>query len=381
LDDRGCDKASPARQDDPNALSKTWPLPQSGQVSARGCDPRPFRYNPWPSAARSAQSVEPTHYLPATLACVVTAIALHVMLKRTRLPLDLPNERSLHKTPVPRSGGLALVPATLLAWFTLPTLPPWPIWAALVALFAVSFIDDARGLPVALRFACHLAAAALVAWALLGDTASTVTLVLAVVGITWMINLYNFMDGSDGLAGGMALIGFGGYGFGAWLSGDALLAGASWTVAGAAAGFLIYNFHPARVFLGDAGSIPLGLLAAALGLLGWVRESWPLWFPVLVFSPFITDATVTLARRLLRAQKIWQAHRDHYYQRLVRCGWGHRRTALVEYAWMAGCSAIALLALIDAGPARWMLILACALAYASAMILIDRLWQRHAKER
>jgi UDP-N-acetylmuramyl pentapeptide phosphotransferase/UDP-N-acetylglucosamine-1-phosphate transferase len=324
--------------------------------------------------------LDPALLLPAALAGVVTASALHVMLTRARLPLDRPNERSLHSTPMPRSGGLALVPAILLAWLTLPTQLPWQIWASLVALFAVSVIDDARGLPVVLRFTCHLAAAAVVVFTLLGGSASVVALMIAVLGIAWMINLYNFMDGSDGLAGGMALIGFGAYGLGAWLSGDTMLAAASWAISGAAIGFLIYNFHPARVFLGDAGSIPLGLLAGTLGLLGWARESWPIWFPVLVFSPFIVDATVTLVRRLLRAERIWQAHREHYYQRLVRCGWGHRRTALVEYAWMGGCSLIALIALSRSTPLRWGLILLCTLAYAISMVLIDRRWQRHAQE-
>jgi len=324
--------------------------------------------------------LEPAHFLPAALAGIVTASALSLMLARARLPLDRPNERSLHTTPIPRSGGIALVPAVLLAWMTLPAQMPWPIWAAVLLLFAISLIDDLRGLPVALRFGCHLAAAALVAVGLLGHAASVVALLLAVLGIAWMINLYNFMDGSDGLAGGMAAIGFGVYGLGAWMSGDTTMAAGSWAVTGAAAGFLVFNFHPARVFLGDGGSIPLGLLAGALGLLGWVRECWPIWFPLVVFSPFIVDATVTLLRRLARGEKIWQAHREHYYQRLVMSGWGHKRTALVEYAWMLACGALALLALASGTAMRWGLILACALAYAIAMASIDRLWRQHAKE-
>jgi UDP-N-acetylmuramyl pentapeptide phosphotransferase/UDP-N-acetylglucosamine-1-phosphate transferase len=194
-----------------------------------------------------------------------------------------------------------------------------------------------------------------------------------------MINLYNFMDGSDGLAGGMALIGFTGYGIGAMLASDAPLATTCFVVAGAAAGFLIHNFHPARVFLGDAGSIPLGLLAGALGLLGHTRGHWPAWFPVLVFAPFVLDATVTLLRRLLRGERIWQAHRAHYYQRLVMSGFGHRRTALAEYMVMTCSALIALIARASPNTTQWLVITAAFCAYAFLMVLIDRRWRRHVK--
>jgi UDP-N-acetylmuramyl pentapeptide phosphotransferase/UDP-N-acetylglucosamine-1-phosphate transferase len=94
----------------------------------------------------------------------------------------------------------------------------------------------------------------------------------------------------------------------------------------AAAVFLKANFHPARIFLGDVGSVPLGFLAGALGALGVYRDLVPVWFPFVVFAPFFVDATVTLLRRMLRGERFWQAHREHYYQRLVQMGWGHRRT-------------------------------------------------------
>ena len=165
----------------------------------------------------------------------------------------------------------------------------------------------------------------------------------------WVTNLYNFMDGSDGLAGGMALFGFGAYALAAWLAGDAVFVVVAASIAAAAAAFLVFNFPPAKVFMGDAGSIPLGFLAAALGILGWRAGHWPLWFPVLVFSPFIIDASVTLARRLLRGERVWRAHRSHYYQRLVQLGWGHRNTALAEYALMAGCGAARALGARSAG--------------------------------
>ena len=122
------------------------------------------------------------------------------------------------------------------------------------------------------------------------------------------------------------------------------LAATSLAVAAAALAFLAYNFHPARIFLGDVGSVPLGFLAAALGVVGWRDDVWPLWFPVLVFGPFIGDATLTLLKRATRRARVWQAHRDHYYQRMVRMGIGHRGTALAGYAVMLFCAAVALLA-------------------------------------
>jgi len=166
-----------------------------------------------------------------------------------------------------------------------------------------------------------------------------VEMALLILAVGWITNLYNFMDGSDGLAGGMSVIGFGAY---ALAAGASPLATVSLCIAAAAGAFLVFNFHPARIFLGDVGSIPLGFLAGALGLVGWRGDAWPLWFPLLVFAPFIADATVTLARRAARGERVWQAHREHYYQRLVRSRLGHRGTAALAYVAMGLCAAAAL---------------------------------------
>ena len=183
----------------------------------------------------------------------------------------------------------------------------------------------------------------LVAWYVLAPM-QLLELALAVLAVTWLTNLYNFMDGSDGLAAGMALFGFGAFALAAFAAGDMALAVFSASLAGAAAAFLLFNFAPARIFLGDVGSVPLGFLAGALGLAGWRDDAWPLWFPALVFAPFIFDASVTLLRRLVRGEPVWRAHREHYYQRLVRLGTGHRATALAAYALMLACAAAALYA-------------------------------------
>ncbi len=286
--------------------------------------------------------------------------------------LDQPNQRSLHVTPVPRTGGLAIVPAALLGML-LGSGRLLPIGLAL-GLMLLSVIDDWKPLPAGVRLLGHLLAAA----ALVGLAVHGVGLpgaVVLVVAVGWMTNLYNFMDGADGLAGGMAVFGFGAYGAAAWIGGDPSFALASLSIAAAALAFLMFNFPPARIFMGDAGSVPLGFLAAALGVTGWRAGLWPVWFPLVVFAPFIADATVTLLRRAARGEKVWQAHRSHYYQRRVLMGWTHRRLALAEYTLMA-LSGLAALGVLTAPPLlQAAALVAVALVYGAIAYAIDVRWR------
>jgi UDP-N-acetylmuramyl pentapeptide phosphotransferase/UDP-N-acetylglucosamine-1-phosphate transferase len=315
--------------------------------------------------------------LPA-LAFLVASGLIAWMLKSplARTVLDHPNERSLHVAPMPRTGGLAIMIAIAFAGIAL--LPGSLVWLApTAALAALSFVDDLRGLPVVLRFAVQIAVAGIFAsWVLAGLPALWIA--AAVIATTWLANLYNFMDGSDGLAGGMAVIGFGYTGLAALAAGDAGLGTTSLSITGAAAAFLVFNFHPARIFMGDVGSVPLGFLAAAIGMLGWRTGAWPVWFPILVFSPFIVDATITLARRLLRGDRVWQAHKEHYYQRLIRLGLGHRRTALIEYLVMLAAGASALWAAQQDLSVQSAVLAVWCVLYALGMIGIDRLWKERA---
>jgi UDP-N-acetylmuramyl pentapeptide phosphotransferase/UDP-N-acetylglucosamine-1-phosphate transferase len=226
------------------------------------------------------------------------------------------------------------------------------------------------------RFLAHLVGACgFVTLSLVGYAPSW-TLPFLVIGAIWVTNLYNFMDGSDGLAGGMALFGFAAYGAAAWRSSDVSVAAANLCVVGAAAGFLRFNFSPARIFMGDAGSIPLGFLAASVGSYGWSRGLWPAWFPLLVFSPFWVDATTTLLARQLRGEKVWLAHRSHYYQRLVLMGWGHRKVAVVEYVLMAAVAATGVWALGESAVGQGIVVGFWGIAYAVAMRLVDARWTR-----
>jgi UDP-N-acetylmuramyl pentapeptide phosphotransferase/UDP-N-acetylglucosamine-1-phosphate transferase len=202
--------------------------------------------------------------------------------------------------------------------------------------------DDIFNLPVWIRLLVQGLAAGGISVMLLSGAYGWIVMFLVMIGIIWMSNLYNFMDGSDGLAGGMTLIGFGYYGLAALLAGSSDYAMINFSIAAAAMAFLLHNFYPARIFMGDVGAVPLGFLAAGLGLLGWIDGLWSMWLPLLVFSPFIADSTVTLIKRCLRSEKIWLAHCEHYYQRAVQSGLGHRNTALFGYVLMllVGASAV-----------------------------------------
>ncbi|MGZ5583280.1 MAG: MraY family glycosyltransferase [Usitatibacter sp.] len=260
---------------------------------------------------------------------------------------DHPNERSLHVSPLPRLGGLGVMAGALPVAAAMASGPLAAILACAFALTLISLADDVRSLPIQVRLPAHFTAATVAVLAAAAPQLNPfawgwIEACVAIVALVWMTNLFNFMDGSDGLAGGMAVLGFATLAVAAASAGAMSLAFVAASIASASAGFLLQNFPPARVFMGDAGSIPLGFLAGALGLHGALAGAWPLWFPVLVFSPFIVDASVTIMSRLVRGERIWLAHRSHYYQRLVLAGWTRRRLALGAYALMAAAAASAL---------------------------------------
>lgn len=319
-------------------------------------------------------------YFSSLVAFLVTVAVSKALLASHlgRAISDVPNERSLHVVPVPRVGGIALMAGAMAGWVWLMEVPDWRVAVPLLLLFVVSMSDDARGMPVRVRLLVHLVAAAIL---VAGIGMSWLWGIVAVLLVVWMTNLYNFMDGSDGLAGGMALFGFGWYGAAALTQGAESFALANFALSAAACGFLLFNFHPAKMFMGDAGSIPLGFLAAAFGLQGWQKELWPLWYPVLVFSPFIADASVTLFKRMLRGEKLSQAHRSHYYQRLVQMGWGHRNTALAEYALMFSAGACGLWGMRQAGAVQLAMLLLWMAVCAGLMISVDACWKRFVANR
>ncbi len=317
-----------------------------------------------------------SHYAPL-IAALATMLVITILLysKVGKKMQDIPNERSLHNEPIPRIGGVGMMAGLLSAWGLMVMSLAWWVVLPMILLFVVSLLDDLRGLPIRQRLLAHVAAAVIL---VLGSGLLSQNIVLALLllpGVVWMTNLFNFMDGSDGLAGGMTFFGFTMYGIVALMHGADTQAMLNFSIGAAGLGLLYYNFYPAQVFMGDAGSIPLGFLSAAMGLWGWQQGLWPGWFPLLVFSPFILDASVTLLKRTLRRKKISEAHREHYYQRLVQIGWGHRNVALLGYALMflVGVSAVWSLHVSTEWPS--LLFLVWGGVYIGLMLFFDNRWK------
>jgi UDP-N-acetylmuramyl pentapeptide phosphotransferase/UDP-N-acetylglucosamine-1-phosphate transferase len=285
------------------------------------------------------------------LLCGLATRALIPVLRR-RDVLDRPNERSSHTVPIPRGGGIAVFGTVLLAWLALfaagrvsPAVPAASLGAVLLA--TTCWIDDLRGLSPATRLAAQAAAAAIGLYALpVGGNALEGWLgaaaYFAAAGLLWVwwINLFNFMDGIDGLAGsqaaaiGVGLVLFATFGSGA----DPALALLAAAILGAALGFLFWNWSPARIFLGDVGSAPLGYLTGFLLIGLAARGSWKIALILPLY--FLADATITLLRRLARGERVWQAHRRHFYQQAVQNGLGHAavvRQVIAADLMLIGC--------------------------------------------
>jgi UDP-N-acetylmuramyl pentapeptide phosphotransferase/UDP-N-acetylglucosamine-1-phosphate transferase len=326
--------------------------------------------------------------VPLLLAGLLAGFAV-LLLRRNalRLPQALPNPRSLHAKRVPRVGGLAIWAGALPVAMLAPPMLSGPrlVWLAAVLLVgAVSLRDDFAAVPVATRLAVHALAAAMLAGCIVvpqttADVARLAPFAAATLLILWGTNLYNFMDGSDGLAALMTITGFAAFAAAAALRGEPWTAYAA--LVAASLPFLAVNRPPASMFLGDVGAVPLGLLAAGVGLDGWARGAWPAWFPLLLFLPFIADASVTLARRLVRRERVVEAHRSHYYQRLVQLGLGHGGTLAIYGALMvagAACAVACLAAAPQAGPAA--LAIFCAI-HALLFATIDYHWRKQVETR
>ena len=256
---------------------------------------------------------------------------------------DHPGERSLHETPVPRSGGIAIWLAVCAG-----LVGDAPLWMDLFdpclflgafLLFVVAIWDDIRSLTPGVRLFVQFVSAVLAVAGggviLQFQGVAVLWFFISILVFLWGINLYNFMDGMDGFAGGMAVFGFGGLSLLGYWHEDMVFAGICAVIVAANAGFLVFNFPPARLFMGDSGSTILGFAMVSLGILGYRRDIYPVWVPLILFSPFWVDASVTLVKRAWRKEKLWEAHRQHYYQRWVLTGFSHKTVVLAEYLLMA----------------------------------------------
>jgi len=308
-------------------------------------------------------------------ASFVLSLGLCVVVRRMagRLRLvDVPNERSLHQVPVPRLGGVAIV---LSVWTVLAiaqeVLPASMLarsdtlaWLAGASVIAVlGFVDDVRPLPAAPRLVLQLALATLVAAvAFRSDELSLAAglrihverswlLPLAVLFVVGTTNIYNFMDGMDGLAATQTMSAGLALGVAGAAAGQLDVAFICLAIAAAAAGFFVHNSPPATIFLGDAGSTFIGFTFSSLALVAASRPNpVPVGVVPVALAPFLLDGTFTILRRLTRGERLWQAHRTHLYQRAVATGLTHRDVLVVYAAWCAASAAGALLVLRCEGP-------------------------------
>ncbi|WP_333873144.1 MraY family glycosyltransferase [Methylobacter sp.] len=255
--------------------------------------------------------------------------------------IDIPNERSSHSVPTPRGGGVAIVVAFLVIipilnlFDLLSSAACWALWGAGSAVAVTGFLDDHGHIAARWRLLVHFGAAAWGLYWLGGFPPLSVFghmldlgwfgYVCATVYIVWLLNLYNFMDGIDGIAGIEAITACCGGALLVWLVAPDSTA---WMLpvflATAVLGFLFWNFPPARIFMGDAGSGFLGIMLALLSLQAAWIESRLLWVWLILLGVFIVDATVTLSRRVLRGEKFYEAHRSHAYQYASRILGAHR---------------------------------------------------------
>lgn len=287
-----------------------------------------------------------TLILASTFAATAVFEWILIPILRRKGSLDNPNHRSSHTIPTPRGGGLAIMACALLAIVAINLFTDWLIpWSFVIAVAAISiigFLDDFfKGLPVVLRLTLQLLISCWVVWETGGFAKLPLPApldlelgyfgyLLSVIWILGVVNIYNFLDGIDGYAGsqgalgGAALLLF--FGFDAiGITGGIVMA--------ACLAFLLFNWHPSKVFMGDGGATGLGFLFAILPFYSSVTAVIDVGFVVLIaLWFFIMDGALVIVRRLLKGQKVWQPHRMHLYQKLVRTGWKHNRMTVLFIA-------------------------------------------------
>ena len=265
-------------------------------------------------------------FIVVSLSALVATGALLPLLRKHSI-LDIPNNRSSHDAPTPKGGGIALISVILLAWIASGIYLESNIFLTLIlpamalVLAGISWIDDLRGLPPIFRLIVQTTAVTAILTIRPAPEAFFQGLLplildnfLAGIIWVWFINLFNFMDGIDGITGTETII----IGVGIALICNGHVAVIGGLLAAASAGFIRWNWHPAKIFLGDVGSVPLGFLVGWLLLNMAGNGMWAA--AVILPSYYLFDASITLIRRALKREKIWQPHRQHFYQKAVERG-------------------------------------------------------------
>ena len=255
-----------------------------------------------------------------SVASFVISLLIVRLMAQSSYVLDIPSDRSSHTQPTPRGGGLGFVLAFAV---TSAILSPKEIglWLVLTPLAVVGILDDLYSLPASIRYLVQLISAVTAVVWFSSFTDNFVLSVAIVIGITALINFYNFLDGLDGLLAGVCVVQLSFLAF--YLNQPQW-----WLLVAALMGFLWWNWSPAKIFMGDVGSTFLGACIAVV-LLNNSNNYIQTWSAFAVILPLVTDTIYTIICRLFRKENIFQAHRSHLYQRLQQVGWSHQQVAIV----------------------------------------------------
>jgi Fuc2NAc and GlcNAc transferase len=287
------------------------------------------------------------YLLPPILLCLSWALTRQFVVHARKLAtIDIPNERSSHSAPTPRGGGIAFVLTSVLGFITIAILTSQfgvellglSVAGGLVA--TVGQLDDRKRISGAtVRLFAHSVAATILVVAIgLPDSisffnqsieAGLVTHLIIGIALVWLLNLFNFMDGTDGIAASEAtFVALTGALLTIVMTSTSDHSAAGFALAASVLGFLVYNWSPAKIFMGDVGSGFLGITIAGLALLSTQQNAELLWVWIILLGVFVTDATITLLRRLARKQKPHVAHRSHAYQHLALRYQSHSKVAI-----------------------------------------------------
>ena len=304
------------------------------------------------------------------------------------LSKDEPSSRGLHDHVVPRGGGLAIFGCVAIAGAIVHLLQgtinvdlDLLVIVSLTGIGVMGFLDDRFSLGVGLRLIAGLTLTTLLAVGSIGDHSLVVfgqtfdwsfgvVFLAGAIGLFWVMNLFNFMDGADGVAGIQSLIASGALAIWFGASGQEFLALLNVGLAGACLGFLWFNWAPARVFMGDVGSLALGAWFGAMSLIGVSEYGLPAEAFVILLGVFVFDATLTLVHRLLKRKRITQAHREHLYQKLILAGWSHGKVAMLIGAMAFVAAVLATLVVWDPEHGLWFFLVTLVMLLGYARLAI-----------
>jgi UDP-N-acetylmuramyl pentapeptide phosphotransferase/UDP-N-acetylglucosamine-1-phosphate transferase len=305
---------------------------------------------------------------------------------------DVPNQRSSHVKPTPLMGGIGFVTCFLIMALLVPSFSFSSVSQVffLLSLFGISLLglfDDIKGLPARFRFLAQIVCSSGIVFSGIqlstlqfpGSTISLtfISVYLSVFFLVSTINIFNFMDGIDGYAGGVSLIGALSLAILAHSHSDSSFMMLMLLLAAVISGFLVWNFPKASIFMGDVGSTFLGLLFGAASIyVSQVYDGISIVVPIIIFSVFLMDASVTMLGRLCSGKKFWEAHREHFYQKLNRSGWSHRQIITLEFSHMIILCAIALRYSSLSEISQWLVICGVVLSFALKFTWIQKLFKK-----